>query len=265
MPYQYSNEEIFPLESILQREGDASSHHVVERWLQAMEETVPRAILALAPSHLGKCQGSRICLVVDALRGVDALAPKSSCHTEEVVLLKFVAHATAWVEVVGVLEGGGWHTPVDLRHVALSHRIVEIAVLARTKHDAGIVADGCVEGFFRQADTPSEGDTVRLNLLEVGLIPEHRCLVVLRLEHINDVVEEIALQSPVLGTIGGGDTLLLLQCLALRTGGPTVECRIASLIATQVDIRRREYISQLLEYIAQELVGELVARTEKFV
>ena len=38
--------------------------------------------------------------------------------------------------------------------------------------------------------TPCKSDTSWLNLLEIGLIPEHRSLVILGTEQVDDAVEE---------------------------------------------------------------------------
>lgn len=38
--------------------------------------------------------------------------------------------------------------------------------------------------------TPFKSDTSWLNLLEIGLIPEHRSLVILGTEQVDDAVEE---------------------------------------------------------------------------
>ena len=138
-------------------------------------------------------------------------------------------------------------------------------MFSRTKQDTGIVLYSRYQCFLCQTGTPGKGNTTRLNLLEIGLIPEHWSLVILRTKQIYHLVKEIALQLPVLRTVGCGNTQFLLQCLALRTVGPTVERRISCLITTQMDIFRRKDICQLLEYITQELISEVITRTKQLI
>ena len=169
------------------------------------------------------------------------------------------------VESVCSLERSYGHAPVHLWHVALSHRIIEVAVLARAEHYACVVLNGSLQSLVGESVAPSEGDASRLNLLEVGLIPEHRSLVIGVAQEFDNAVEHISLKLPVLRTVGSCDAEFLLQSLAFGAVGPAVERRIASLIASEVDIFRREYVGNLLEHIAQELVSEVVARAKKLV
>ena len=89
--------------------------------------------------------------------------------------------------------------------------------------------------------------------------------MILGTKQVYHLIKEIALQLPVLRAVGCGNTQLLLQCLALRTVGPAIERRISCLITTQMDIFRREDICQLLEYITQELVSEVITRTKQLI
>ena len=101
------------------------------------------------------------------------------------------------VEAVGSLERSGGHTPVHLRHVAVGHGIVEVAVLSGAEHDARVVLHRSLKRLVGQSVSPCEGDASRLNLLEIGLIPEHGRLVIRVAQQFDDTVEEVSLQLPV--------------------------------------------------------------------
>ena len=109
-------------------------------------------------------------------------------------------------------------------------------MLAWAEHDACIVLNGSLQSLVGESVAPSEGDASRLDFLEVGLIPEHRSFVISVAQEFDNAVEHISLQLPVLRTVGCCDAELLLQSLAFWAVGPAVERRIASLIASEVDI-----------------------------
>ena len=216
--------------------------------VEGLEESRPVLPSLCSPGVVGKCHQAREQQVLHVVGCLAKLCPQRCLQASQQRLhlwRPIVGHGFVAVDVVqGVVA------KVGVGFKPLRSLIADEVELAGRREDEGAAVFARFLHGSLSVALPSEDGDVFAGMPEGHLVPPHG-LPPLALQMANNAIHEIALQ-----VFFVGDALSLHQLLA-ATACPPV--RLLGLVASDVDVFRREDADDLVEDVLQETIDPLVA------